>query len=44
MSRLRREDLPDRLNLADWFVDRRVEDGHGHRPALVTDDGVTTYA
>ncbi|HEY0640808.1 MAG TPA: benzoate-CoA ligase family protein [Pseudonocardiaceae bacterium] len=44
MSRLRREDLPDRLNLADWFVDRTVAAGHGDRPALITGAGATTYA
>jgi benzoate-CoA ligase family protein len=41
---LRYRDIPQRFNLASWFVDRNLEEGRGHRTALVTDDGVTTYA
>ena len=40
----RREDVPQRFNVASYFVDRNVEEGRGERPALITDGGVTTYA
>ncbi|MCB1057153.1 MAG: benzoate-CoA ligase family protein, partial [Acidobacteria bacterium] len=32
------------LNIADYFLDARVREGLGGRRALVTDDGVWTYA
>jgi benzoate-CoA ligase family protein len=41
---LRREDIPDRFNIASNFVDRNVDDGLGGRAALITDAGTTTYA
>jgi benzoate-CoA ligase family protein len=37
-------DLPDKLNLATWFVDRNVEEGRGDRVALIGPAGATTYA
>src|SRR5215475_7179535 len=36
--------LPERWNPAAWFVGRHVADGRGEEPALVTDDGVLSYA
>jgi benzoate-CoA ligase family protein len=41
---LRYRDIPQRFNVASWFVDRNLEAGRGHRPALVTGDRTTTYA
>lgn len=38
------EDVPRRLNLASWFVDRNLEEGRGGRTALIGPDGATTYA
>ena len=38
-----RADLPERLNIADRFLDARVREGHGERPALLTDAGTFTY-
>ena len=38
------EDVPHRLNLASWFVDRNLEEGRGGRTALIGPDGATTYA
>ena len=35
---------PERLNIADHFLDARVREGLGPRPALRTDAGVVTYA
>ncbi|MGH7730332.1 MAG: benzoate-CoA ligase family protein [Candidatus Eiseniibacteriota bacterium] len=35
---------PERLNIADHFLDARVHEGLGDRPALRTDAGVVTYA
>ncbi|HYJ34071.1 MAG TPA: benzoate-CoA ligase family protein [Candidatus Binatia bacterium] len=35
---------PERLNLADHFLDARVREGRGGRTALVTDQGSLTYA
>lgn len=35
---------PERLNLADLFLDARVREGRGGRTALVTDRGSLTYA
>jgi benzoate-CoA ligase family protein len=37
-------DPPERLNIADHFLDARVREGSGDRPALRTDAGVVTYA
>lgn len=37
------DDLPTRLNVADYFVDRNVEQGRGGRTALLTAAGATTY-
>ncbi len=36
-------DPPDRLNIADYFLDSRVREGMGARIALRTRDGVVTY-
>jgi benzoate-CoA ligase family protein len=41
---MRYEDLPERLNVADYFVDRNVAQGRGARTALLTEAGPTTYA
>ncbi len=38
------EDVPRRFNLANWFVDRNVDEGRGGRTALIGPDGPTTYA
>ncbi len=38
-----RVDLPERLNLADRFLDARIREGRGDRPALLTDPGTLTY-
>ncbi|HTM01204.1 MAG TPA: AMP-binding protein, partial [Candidatus Omnitrophota bacterium] len=35
---------PERLYLADHFLDARVREGRGGRTALVTDQGSLTYA
>ena len=35
---------PERLNIADHFLDARVRDGQGDRVALWLDDGPRTYA
>jgi benzoate-CoA ligase family protein len=35
--------LPERLNIADRFLDARVREGRGDRPALLTDAGTLTY-
>ena len=35
---------PERLNIADHFLDARVREGLGDRPALRLDAGVATYA
>jgi benzoate-CoA ligase family protein len=37
-------DLPERLNIADHFLDARVREGRGSRAALHTDAGTLTYA
>ncbi len=34
---------PDRLNIARYFLDDRVEEGRGERVALRTDDGTLTF-
>lgn len=36
--------MPDRFNLASWFVDRHLEEGRGDRVALHCDDRAVTYA
>jgi benzoate-CoA ligase family protein len=41
---LRYEDIPRSFNLATYFVDRNVEEGHGERTALIGPGGPTTYA
>src|SRR5574341_1153023 len=35
---------PERLNIADYFLDARVREGRGRRPALVTDAGTLSFA
>ncbi len=35
---------PTYFNIADYFLDRRVEEGKGDRPAIRTDASVHTYA
>lgn len=37
-------EIPPRLNLADWVVDRHVRDGRGAQPAVHTNDRVYSYA
>ena len=34
----------ERLNIADYFLDARVREGRGGRPALLTGSGTLTYA
>ncbi len=36
-------DLPERLNIADRFLDARIREGRGDRPALLTDEGTLRY-
>ena len=36
-------ELPERLNIAERFLDARVREGRGDRPALLTDSGTLTY-
>ncbi len=36
--------IPEFVNLADYCLDARIREGRGDRLALVTDDGVYTYA
>jgi benzoate-CoA ligase family protein len=35
---------PERLNIADYFLDARVREGLGNRRALITDQATLTYA
>ena len=35
---------PERLNIAEYFLDARVREGRGTRPALLTESGSLTYA
>jgi benzoate-CoA ligase family protein len=35
---------PERLNIADYFLDARIREGRGSRPAVKTDAGALTYA
>jgi len=37
-------DPPERWNIADHFLDARVREGHGARPAIRSDAGTLTYA
>ena len=37
------DELPTQLNIADWFLDARVREGRGDRPALITDARRFTY-
>jgi acyl-coenzyme A synthetase/AMP-(fatty) acid ligase len=32
------DDIPARLNLASWFLDRNLEEGRGERTALIVGD------
>ncbi len=36
-------EIPEQLNIADWFLDARVREGRGDRIALRTDDGELSY-
>jgi benzoate-CoA ligase family protein len=36
-------ELPERLNIADRFLDARVREGRGERPALTTEAGTLAY-
>jgi benzoate-CoA ligase family protein len=38
------DDLLQQLNVANWFIDRNVEEGRGGRTALIVGAGRTTYA
>ena len=37
-------DFPEHFNLAEYFLDRRVAEGHGDRIAIIDDRGEVTYA
>ncbi len=37
-------ETPERLNIADYFLDARVREGRGARPALHTEEGTLSYA
>lgn len=37
-------ELPERLNVAAWLIDRAVAEGDGTRPALISDMARLTYA
>ena len=43
MSSLVSDQLPEHLNVADWFLDARVREGRGDRIAVVTDAGRWSY-
>src|SRR5438477_10643488 len=34
---------PEQFNIADYFLDARVREGKGQRPAVLTDAGTLTY-
>src|SRR5207247_10151469 len=34
---------PEQFNIADYFLDARVREGKGQRPAVLTDTGTLTY-
>src|SRR6185369_15948824 len=36
-------DFPERFNLAEYFLDRRIEEGLGDEIAIVDDRGQVTY-
>ncbi len=36
-------DAPERFNLATYFLDARINEGRGHRRAIVTDSSTLTY-
>ena len=36
-------DLPERLNIADRFLDARIREGRGDRTALRSDEGTLSY-
>ncbi len=36
--------IPERFNIAEYFLDRRIEEGRGDRPAVRTDDSILSYA
>ncbi len=35
--------VPERFNIADYFLGDRIREGHGERPALLLDDATWTY-
>jgi benzoate-CoA ligase family protein len=35
--------FPERFNMAHWFLDARIEEGNGDRPAILTADRTLTY-
>src|SRR4029077_15116953 len=35
--------VPEQFNIADYFLDARVREGRGARPAVLTDVGTFTY-
>lgn len=37
-------DFPERFNLAEYFLDRRIAEGFGERVAIIDDDGQVTYS
>ncbi len=37
-------EIPEQLNLADWLLDARLREGHGHRVALRLSERELTYA
>ena len=41
---LTHDDVPEDFNLAGYFVDRNVAEGHGDEVALITPEGACTYA
>ncbi|PYO60194.1 MAG: benzoate-CoA ligase family protein, partial [Gemmatimonadetes bacterium] len=34
---------PEQFNIADYFLDARMREGKGERPAVLTDAGTLTY-
>jgi benzoate-CoA ligase family protein len=41
---MRYEDIPERFNVADYFVDRNLAEGRGERTALFAGDAAVSYA
>jgi benzoate-CoA ligase family protein len=41
---LRYQDIPYQFNVASYFVDRNLAEGHGERPALLVDGRAVSYA